>query len=982
MTAIPAAKVASKSKSRLRFVRWCFLSFLVATLSLTVPQVYQTVLGWAIRFGAWRHGASVQIERIDGSLWEPVTLGHSLWTLQGRTGTTTRVEIDKTDVLLSWKNLLLRNGERWFEKITFSGVQGKTEISMDPLPAEPESSRSLSSFLRLPRSKWIPTPAEVTARSVDFVFQCKDSYIRLEDASLDASSMESGSLIVEKLTIHQPWLKRTFRHVHGKTALQDDRFALANVVLEPGVEIRNLSTAPSLLAVGQLDIHGDLAAFDGTIKFDVATKPEGRGLLFEAGGPFGQINIAKLASFLALSDAAGGTIKDGTFSFRGSLHDMSHAQASMRFDAVNFQWETRQWDSLALGVIVMDRRIQVPQLNLRQDKNELRLNGELTLPNADEKWWQGDFNANVDAKIENLTELSALLLPEFKYAAGKAQIEGSVRGRGEQFNGQLLVSGSNITWRNAPIETLHAAIKLNGNEINFANVELVNKDDYLRGRGLVKLTTPAVYWGELRVAVDDLTNYAAFLQKPVLPEPLAGGAIIDWTGEGSKEGYSGKFLARLRKVRSLGATAQLLHPINAELEATYSPGMMQFSQFSLSDDDSSFTANVAVGGKALNIQKIRLTHHGVVQLEGDALLPLDVWQQWPNVSVEKLLTPDVVSRVALTAHKLDLQEASLLTGWKFPIGGTLDGTLTADGSINALKLGGAITLDKGRIPLGWTGDVISDTSAQISFHDDSLVVDRLSGKHAFGEIQLGGQVHLSNVLDPALDLTLRSPKLTAPIFKSVAPGAASVSAISNVNLTIAGPLSSSSVKGAASLSGLSLGGVPDIGALWTEDHLQVPRIFSFPSAPWSGWQFDLACKTNAPIKLADNSGTVEADIKVTGPGSAPEVAGRIEFKNLKASAATGTISMNSATVDFSPARSLNPDIDLDISSTLDGHPYWATVTGPLSHLVRTYDGPAPLSDNAVRDALRGHPWPVDDEFSLEIYPPAAIEAGFGRVPLE
>src|SRR4029453_7968296 len=136
----------------------------------------------------------------------------------------------------------------------------------------------------------------------------------------------------------------------------------------------------------------------------------------------------------------------------------------------------------------------------------------------------------------------------------------------------------------------------------------------------------------------------------------AGGAIIDWTGEASKDGYSGKFSARLRKVRSLGAMAQQFHPINADLEASYSANSMEFTRLILSDDDSSFTTNVADGGKAIKPQDLRFPHQGTVQLEGDALLPLDVWQQWPNVSPTKLLNKKVVSGVQFQAGMFQVVE--------------------------------------------------------------------------------------------------------------------------------------------------------------------------------------------------------------------------------------------------------------------------------------------------------------------------------------
>jgi len=304
-----------------------------------------------------------------------------------------------------------------------------------------------------------------------------------------------------------------------------------------------------------------------------------------------------------------------------------------------------------------------------------------------------------------------------------------------------------------------------------------------------------------------------------------------------------------------------------------------------------------------------------------------------------------------------------------------------------------LSVVQARIPLGWSGDMIGDTMAQLSFRDDALVIDRFVGKHSFGEIQIGGTIRLSNLLDPLLEVTVRSPRLTAPIFKSTEPGAIPVLAASVLDLAIAGPLSAANAKGTATLAALSLGGSPDISRLWSAQRVELPRIFSFPSAPWSQWQFDLTCKTDGPVKLTENPGTIAGNISVTGPGSAPTIAGAVLIENIVTSR---TFSRNTnirsegsdslpiverATVDFVSTRPVDPTIDADLNYTLGGERCWATVTGPLSQLMRTYDGPAPLTDNAVRDAFAGRPWASSIEFSLEIFPPIAIEAGLGPVPL-
>jgi hypothetical protein len=139
------------------------------------------------------------------------------------------------------------------------------------------------------------------------------------------------------------------------------------------------------------------------------------------------------------------------------------------------------------------------------------------LPQAEQHWWQSDFNCNVAARIDNLTELSALLLPEFTYAAGRVNIEGVVHGHAEKFNGHLVLDGAKLVWRDAPIEELHATLRLKDNELQVANFNIFSGDDYVRGQGVVNILGPTQYWGMLRASVDDLGKYAAILQRPIVP---------------------------------------------------------------------------------------------------------------------------------------------------------------------------------------------------------------------------------------------------------------------------------------------------------------------------------------------------------------------------------------------------------------------------------------------------------------------------------
>src|SRR5437762_2800533 len=71
-----------------------------------------------------------------------------------------------------------------------------------------------------------------------------------------------------------------------------------------------------------------------------------RRLRFDGNGNLSKISVAGLASFLGLSDAAGGTLNSGHFTFHGTPGDFAKSEATMRLEVGAFQWESRQWDSL------------------------------------------------------------------------------------------------------------------------------------------------------------------------------------------------------------------------------------------------------------------------------------------------------------------------------------------------------------------------------------------------------------------------------------------------------------------------------------------------------------------------------------------------------------------------------------------------------------------------------------------------------------
>ncbi len=947
----------------------------LALLALLQPDCFRFCVGQFLKFEAWRNGVGAQIGAIQGSLFEPVVLHDSVWSYEGESGPVTRLEIKTATATFSWRHLVPRSSGQWFQRLTLEGVTGKMQL---PLAAEmPAKRRPYPLRLPRPSGRWLTAPERFEAVDVDFILSSGNDYVRLLQTRLTLSNVEPGTVSAGQILVKQPWLTRTFRQVAGTTAIQDGTVQIAGLTLEPGVKVQDFSLDIDTLANAQVKFAVKLAAFGGSLALNVQTLPDEPQFTIDVAGPFSQIDVAKLATFLGISDAAGGLIKTGNLSFRGPPQQFTKANAQLRFEASNFQWETRQWDSLVLGAKLLDGRIQIPELALTQGHNRLLLSGDMALPMPGVAWWRSEFSCDIEAKIENLTELSALLLPEFKYAAGRANIDGSVRGKDRKFTGQILVTGNNLRWRNAPIERLNASVKLNGNEYQITNVSLLNGADYLSGSGVVNIVGDKQYWGELRASVEDLAKYRAILQKPVVPESLAGGALIDWSGEGSATGHSGKFLARLRKVRSLGASAGLLHPIDADFEGSYSNGGMVFSGFALSDDESSLTANVGVMNKAVSLQGIRLMHKQTLWLEGDALLPLDVWNAWPNTSLDKMLSDDTVSRLNLTAYDLSLKETAQLSGIKFPIEGLVRGTVTAEGLLGALKTGGKLTLRKGRLPIGWSGVVLSEVEAETSFEGQTLRVEKSAGQHPTGDFAARGEVDFANLRDPGLKFAVTSAKSRFRPFQDK-PGDADLTIETEFALQLSGPVSRSTVKGEAKFNNATLTGFNERQWLLGDLAGGIAPFQTLDIAPWNAWQLDVHATAN---NVGLNAQMLSADLSLKGTPATPVVAGRVSLRAAPENTlrglithASSTVSLQTATLDFREGFASDPIVVADASGVAAGEPFALQVTGTSQRAMRVFLCQPPLTQAAIRAALNGESaarfFSGENRFSLLV--PAAL----------
>jgi hypothetical protein len=950
----------SKPRRFLKRLRFAALLAILAGVAQTEPRIFKFTVASLIHLEAWRGGYEVKLGRVESTVFDPLEISGIELEKHSQNGLTLRLVAERAQAVFGFKTILGGSFDRWFSRLTLTGLQGRVFLPTATEPA-PQAAPPLLPVLSSQPFSWLPLPETFELRKCDFVVENGAHSIEVADAHGDISVLEPGRILAGRVTVRQPWLERSFRAVQGTTALQGSKLLLGNVRLEPEIEIRSFSADLLHLAGVEPEMEVAVDAFGGALRGQARVLSNQGAWTLDGSGTFDQIDLAKLATFFKLSDASGGIIRAGKFTFRGSPQDLGRSTASVLLEASNFQWESRQWDSLALGASLMDRSLRISKLNLRQGRNRLDLSGVMTLPTKGVAWWQDEFTCDLSAEIDDLTALSALLLPEFKFAAGKVKLDGSIRGRNQNFTGQLIASGSQLKWRNAPVENLHAAVKLSGNEFQILNLELFNGADYLRGHGGLNILGPSQYWGEFRASIDELSLYAALLQKPILPEPLAGGAVVEWTGEGSQKGSTGKFLAKLNKVRSAVPSGPQPHPVNLTVEGAYSKGGAQLSKFLLSNDNSQFTADIALGDHALSIKDLRVLHADKLALEGSALLPFDVWQGWPNTSLAQLLNGDTVSDVSLNAHGLDLDRASQLLGLRSPFGGLLNGSFKASGPSSAFRTQGDLALSKGTLPLTASGAPLEEVEAQIHLQDAEIQLKSFTGRHRLGKFTMEGGLNVANLLAPQITLKTSVPNAEVPLF-----GMQSVLAKGAIDLSLDGTPAKLRLSGTGTLAAVEFKAPPELGRLWAplkpqEPALQLPPLFGRVPAVWS--------KCELSIALA-NGTTTPTGVQIGSTLEKPSIEGSFVSGPFPATVNGRPLRVNSAALSFSGAAPAAPVVVLNAVGQMNGDSFQASVAGPLNHLSHWTFSPLGTSEEEIEESLGGGLQRDAGAWSFLLDPPA------------
>ncbi len=924
--------------------------------------MFRGTVWFVLQEEVFRQGGTLRIQRVQGALWKPLVLTGVHLNLPAAGGGQFDIELDSLESRFAWYNLVPFFGRgRFWESLSVRGDHFDWAVV-------PERVGVVGGGLIGKKRFSFGDPLDFSGPAkVDLQFR-KASVRSVhwemigEGARLQLSVVTPGKFLAEKLDCRVKGWSKTFRDLESRAALQGNRLHLAPLVLVEGIQLTAVDIGVSDAVRGRLDLDLNAEAFGGEIRVHAQANPGAQGEPLETSGAFSNLGIAPLAAFMGI-EAAGGVLQQGNFSFRGQPSHPSRGSATLRVEASNFQWESRQWDSLVVGATLVDRRIQVPEFSLRQGQNGLVLNGEMQWPAKDSPWWKSDFGLNVTAQVGNLTELSALLLPEFTYVAGALTVDGAVRSQGGVLGGALIVTGSKLTWRTAPIDELHAALKLQGKELELLNVELARGADFLRGRGTVHVGDQWTYQGECKGHVGELARYASLLEPPLKASMYGGGAQGEWSGKGSLLSHEGALRVQFQNVRPLKDSEHWPEPVSGEIKGSYGPEGWVAEGVHLETSKALVRGGLRIKPASVHFESVRVESEGKKLWEGSFVVPREFIAQWPVLDWRSVMLGKVVSECDFSAHELALGKVASFPGTPAGLEGALDGQWKWKGSRAGFSGQGALKIRD--FACGQGENRVSSGKADLELDETGFRAQNLEWDGSAGHYIGYAHVRLKSDQEPVLDIAvssrdavwrrvagLRFPLVTeeASALLRLAP----VLVKGSVAWSVSGSTKMPLLKGELSVREIDFGGVPDLRAFWSRAEGARRLEWGAEDAEWADWKIEWKINGTESVKVTGTAGAAHVQLAVGGTAAKPEIQGEVRLA-LSGAVAGVRLDLEPLLVRFSP--NVEPELEIRAKGKFESAAFSAFATGSLGQPKYEYSAEPPLTVEKLRSVFEeGEAW--------------------------
>ncbi len=657
---------------------------LLAVMAVGLAVVYgfqgvvlEKVIRIAIKAGGEALGLIVEVGEIKARLGSPLIFEKVRIRAEDPAVSRTAGKFGRVEAVLNWPTAMFGKSGRLLREASVSDGWLVMDQRREALPPG-EPMRRLTDTARKQEADFVlwALPRRLVLGRVGYDVLWEGGSFGIRDVNADFDEAALGQFTASGMELRVENVRQVFAGQQAKTAWKNGEAFLADLTIRQGMTINNLAIQLSRPGGVGVDVHA--ALFGGSLRggafFGEWRGEPGVDAAVWASG----FNLTEVSEFFGIDGKAGGNLTEGRFTFRGNPDRPLDAEASLRLVAEDFRWGERGWKTLESSISLINRRLSLGELQLRQEKNSVSANGELALSGDWKDVASSPFLLNVSASIYDMAALGDLFGPPFDELSGRMTVSAVLNGRAKMVDGFLSVEASKMAVRGRSVESGKLDVLFAGGEARVQRLELWSSGDYLTGEGAVALRFPNTYYGQFQGRVKDLGEYAWLPENP-LPV-TSGGLQFRWTGDGTRNAHSGAFHASLDQLTSKWTPSG----ITGRFSGTYSPGNIYFGGLELEKDKTFVLMQATFADSGIRLDDV-VVRQGKKQLaSGELFLPLNSFEVMSGKTLAEAILPgtDLHARMQ-SVGDLDVAELFLTLGQKSPVLGFLRGEVSASGKPDA-----------------------------------------------------------------------------------------------------------------------------------------------------------------------------------------------------------------------------------------------------------------------------------------------------------
>jgi translocation and assembly module TamB len=428
------------------------------------------------------------------------------------------------------------------------------------------------------------------------------------------------------------------------------------------------------------------------------------------------------------------------------------------------------------------------------------------------------------------------------------------------------------------------------------------------------------------------------------------------------------------------------YPVDAQVKfanVTYS-GLNAFLQSTVQTFDGSLDGEVSVSGPVGRTQDLRGTLQ-LTKLEAHSVATGVMHK--PRVNLELHNDGPIVAsldrgQITVRSAKIAGPSTNLVVTGTASIVGTGTVNLRVDGNVklDALEAlspdifsSGAVTLNaavtgstakpviNGRLELQNASfnmvdlpNGISNANGVVAFNGTEAVIQNLNGETGGGKISLSG---FASYGGPEMQFRVQA---RANRIRVAYP--TTITTETSANLSLAGTSSRSLLSGTVTIQDVALHSHSDMGSFFNSAAAP-PQPQSVSSGILAGMRFDVKIQTSPDVQF--RTGLTEnlqatANLTLRGDPDHPGMLGRVQVTEGDVVFSGTKYTIDQGTVTFYNPNKIEPILNLDLETTVQGVDVSLTVSGPVDRLKLSYRSDPPLQFTEIVSLLGSGKAPTSD----------------------